>query len=176
MNAKDIFTALRNDKRAAPIFAGVYPSDMLPRDTISYPSAFVVNLDNSRQEGSHWISIFFDRTGSSEVFDSYGKRPLPPNIVQFLRRHTTLGRTRHNAKQLQSFFSTVCGAYAIFYIMHRARGIPMETIVNMFDSKDKGYNDRHVQQFVERRTDKHHPLLDSKFVRDQFARALYNRH
>lgn len=174
MNSKDIYNVLQNDRRTFPVFAGVFPSDLLPMREINYPSAFVVNLDKSSQEGSHWISIFFDSVGKSEVFDSYGAHPLPANILRFLHRHTLKGRTKRNKRQLQSFFSTVCGAYAIFYIMHRVRGTPMDTIVNMFDVKDKGYNDRHVQQFVNKRTNRQHPMIDTTFVREQFARALYN--
>ena len=175
MYSKDIDRALRNDKRTSPVFAGVYPSDMLPMGKITYPSAFVVNLDSSHQKGSHWIAIFFDKSGKSEVFDSYGKRPLPATITTFLRRHTLSGNARHNTTQLQSFFSTVCGAYVIFYIMHRTRGIPMERIIGMFDKKDRGYNDRHVQQFVERHTSRRYPLLDPSLVQEQFARAFYGR-
>ena len=175
MNSKDIDTALRNDKRVSTVFAGVYPSDMLPMDKIRYPSAFVVNYDPSDKEGSHWITIYFSIDGKSEVFNSAGGLPLPSDITRFLRRHTLKGTTKHNVTQLQSFFSTVCGAYCIFYIMHRVRGFSMETIVNMFDKKDKGYNDRHVQQFVEKYTSRRHPLVDINFVREQFARALYDK-
>ena len=173
MNSRDIYNALRNDRRTSPVFSGVFPSDKLPMNKINYPSAFVVNLDKSSQEGSHWIAIYFDHAGRSELFDSYGTHPLPDAILRFLHRHTLEGRTKRNEKQLQSFFSTVCGAYVIFYIMHRVRGTPMDTIVNMFDVKDKGYNDRHVQEFVNKRTNRQHPVIDAKFVRDQFARAFY---
>ena len=173
MNSKDIAAALRHDKRSSSVFSGVYPSDMLPMNEISYPSAYVVNLDESHESGSHWISIFFDKIGNSEVFDSYGNLPLPPAINHFLKRHTK-GETLRNSLQVQSFYSTVCGAYAIFYIMHRVRGFPMETIVNMFDKKDRGYNDRHVQQFVEKYTNRRHPLVDTNFVEEQFARAMYD--
>ena len=176
MNSRDIDAALRNDKRAHTVYAGAYPSDMLPMDEkMNYPSAFVVNLDESEKEGSHWIALYLTSDGRSEVFNSLGNLPLPFSITQFLRHHTLKGNTKHNSTQLQSYFSTVCGAYVIFYIMHRVRGFSMETIVNMFDRKDKGYNDRHVQQFVQKYTARRHPLVDVNFVRDQFARAFYNK-
>ena len=50
----------------------------------------------------------------------------------------------------------------------------METIINMFDKKDRGYNGRQVQQFVEKYTNLRHSFLDINFVEVQFARAMYD--
>lgn len=173
MNSNEINGALRNDSHTRSCFQGVYPSDKLPKESTSYPAAFVANVDRSHEPGSHWIAFYFDEHGDGEFFDPYGMRPLVAAFEKFLQHHTK-GRVKYNDVQLQSLFSTMCGAYVIFYIMHRARGFSMETIVNMFDPRDQVYNDRHIRQFIMKHTNRHYPLFDSSLVSEQLARAYYD--
>lgn len=174
MDAKDIYQILKSDPRASSCFQGVYPSDKLPEGKISYPSAFVANIDKSHEKGSHWIAFFFDKLGEASYFDSYGFYPLLPTFEKFLDRHAK-GKIKYNNTQLQSLFSTTCGAYVIFYIMHRARGFSMESIVNMFDSRDQAYNDRHIHEFIQKHANLNFPIVDIEFITNQISRAYYGK-
>ncbi|MCP4343532.1 MAG: hypothetical protein GY799_32815 [Desulfobulbaceae bacterium] len=55
-------------------FHGVYPSDMIPKLTSVKPYS-IINTDNSKKPGSHWVGVAFDpRDSSYLVYDSYGRK------------------------------------------------------------------------------------------------------
>ena len=142
MNTVQIRQILEADPYTRDVFAGVYPRDRLPR-TIKYPSGHVFNTDT--EEGEHWIAIYVDEHGRGEYFDSYGLPPLHRTFLNFLNAHCT--SWTFNDKQLQELSSKVCGQYCVFFLLHRCRGLSMNTIVNMFGQNLKD-NDVLVYDFV----------------------------
>ena len=53
-------------------FKGVYPSDKIPKLNDLSPYC-IVNVDNSREAGSHWMSIV--KSGNNCIlYDSFGRR------------------------------------------------------------------------------------------------------
>lgn len=58
-------------------FGGVYSADTLPKN-LDPKKYFICNVDDSTQEGSHWVAIF-----DSYIYDSFGRsaREMNPNFV-----------------------------------------------------------------------------------------------
>lgn len=106
-------------------------------------SAIVFNLDNSRQPGSHWVTVFFDNVQKSiEYFDSTGSKPNK-NILEFLRK-------QHNPVYYNTFphqkGNSACGVYAMFYILERLQGKTKED-VNMSRITDAQMNNYRSRLF-----------------------------
>lgn len=65
-------------------FKGVFPSDKIPQ-LDSLKRYAIINLDNSKQPGSHWIAIAYDDSDDSLlVYDSFGRKStkIIPNLNQ----------------------------------------------------------------------------------------------
>ena len=114
-----ILTILKN----SPHFFGCLAEDQTEFTTIqSFPAFFIVNIDSSDKEGSHWIAlgIFQD---SVEIFDTLGFKifkwsSIPCTLLKFL--HRIIGARKLNiSKRIQGPDSILCGYYCIFYVLMR---------------------------------------------------------
>ena len=121
----------------------VYPMDMLP-DVIHYPSIMICNTDPHDEPGQHWIAILFDCHKHGEYFDPYGLNPYPP-FIPFMNQHSTTWI--YNDVCLQSPISETCGEHCLSYLIHRCRGIQMNTYINSLN-KDLLKNDIQVYKFI----------------------------
>ena len=72
---------LRDDKRTAKAFKGVYASDELPART-STNSLFVCNTDPSNRPGTHWTVVYVDDKRKADYFDSFGMAPTVKDIFR----------------------------------------------------------------------------------------------
>ena len=147
MDVQRIEAVVKTDVITSRKFCGVFAEDTLPRKIHSYPCGYIVNTDPISKPGKHWVAFYFQSSHEGEFFDSYGRAPVnySRQFVNFLNRNSSAWNSNH--KELQSLFSTVCGEYCIFYLMHRSRGVSMNTIVNLFSS-DKHLNDEKVYGFI----------------------------
>ena len=162
MNTLQIDRILRGDRFVEPLFRGVYARDIIPPFE---PGAYVVNTDTSKEAGSHWIALYATPT-RVEYFDSYGGDPLP-----ILKRWAKGKKWRSNPVPLQSPLSSVCGQYCIYYLLHRARGISLATMLLDF-GKDVDLNDQMVYDFIDDRYEiKGLKLLDTEGLITQLAKA-----
>jgi hypothetical protein len=126
-------------------FQGVYPIDLLP-STLIKPSIIVINLDKHYMPGSHWVAVCFSDSGYAEYFDSYGLPPYKLEIMAYLQRHSS--SWTFNRHRLQGLTTNVCGHYCCLYALHRARGLPMTSLVIMFQPARYTCNDiRAVRMF-----------------------------
>ncbi len=110
-------------------FHGVYPMDRLPS---RQRGAYVINMDNHDEPGSHWIAVFDD--GSVEYMDSYGQPPFHEQCLKFLGSDYS-----YNTIPLQQQFSNACGFYCIYYLLQRARGFSANHIMSMLARTDSGF-------------------------------------
>lgn len=108
----------------------------------------VVNFDEHSKPGTHWVAIYAPGKSHAMYFDSYGGKEVP-NIAKYLEENF-LFLTRLN-RQLQSFGSSVCGHYAIFFIYFCALKVPYENIYNFLAKTTNP--DKYVRDFVIRRID-----------------------
>ena len=64
-----------------PRFIGVYSRDILP-DKIK-DGAYVVNLDEYSDTGTHWIAIYVNNK-TITYFDSFGIEHIPKEVKKFI--------------------------------------------------------------------------------------------
>lgn len=123
-----------------PHFKGVFPMDRLPLVT-SKPSSFIINLDASYKEGSHWVAIKFDTFGTAFYFDSYGRLP-EGNILTFLERFAPRGYNYSKSKY-QDDYSTSCGYFCILFIL-----LPTNKFLTMFEKCKTEKNEQKLIQLI----------------------------
>ena len=169
MDTREITHILKRDRFTKHYFRGVYACDTLPKEILPRLSALVVNTDPSDQPGQHWVAIYLTRNGVCEYFDSYGKHPNVPQIASFLEKNSQ--RSICNSRRLQGTFSTVCGQYVTFFLLHRCRDLSMAKTMKLFTS-DTPENDLNVNNFI--RT--HFPRIktevyDETFINGQISRG-----
>ena len=71
---------------------------------------YVVNLNNSKQNGSHWCGLYYNKD-KSIYFDSYGYYP-DKEIEKYLNSYD------YSNKQIQDLYSSSCGFYSIAFIIY----------------------------------------------------------
>lgn len=162
MNTEEITSVLKQDRYVSPIFRGVYPINRLPS---SRDGAYVINTAPDSHPGLHWVSVLV-KGDTAEYFDSYGGEPS-----NRLRRWAKKRSWMSNPIPLQSPLTSVCGQYCIYYLLHRARGIALNTMLMDFGA-DVDDNDKLVYDFVEDRFDLNHlTVVDTENIISQLAKT-----
>lgn len=163
MNTHQIAHVLRTDPFCKSYFQGVHAVDLLETLEPRYPCALVVNTDQSHLPGTHWVAIFMNTSHEGEYFDSYGLPPsMHPDIARFLEYRSV--SYQYNRHSLQGLWSTVCGQYVLFYLLHRCRGYSMDEITSWF-TPHTGTNDMHVHEFMENHFPcVKEPIYDASFI------------
>ena len=130
------------------IFYGVFSSDNieLPK---TFPSACIVNTDDSKSIGQHWICLVFPTRNSVEYFDSYGLSYFCfPHFYTLIRNRFDAENIKFSEHSLQSRNSSSCGCHCIFFLNKRiVDNYSFEHIVNNIYRKDKCFNDCMVVGF-----------------------------
>lgn len=162
MNSREIFCLLKSDGVLKKIFLGVFPSDMLPTKVSHYPAALVINLDPHDQPGSHWVAVYLDSQGKIDYFDSYGRKPNLENIEKFISN----AKYKHNSTPVQRLLTATCGQFCIYFLIWRARGVPMEQIIT---SLLHG-GDEYVTGFVNGMFRTNTLVYDEKYLINQIAK------
>lgn len=117
---------------------GIFMRDTLPN--VLRPGGYIVNSDVSSGSGQHWLALWITENEPAEFVDSFGRGPgyykltIPSPVVT-------------NRRQLQSDDAVSCGAYCVYFLFHRCRGLSMKDILNSF-GKDTRANDSLVTKFV----------------------------
>jgi len=140
MNGLDIERVLR--RHCHPEFLGIFARDNLPVIR-RRPVLLVVNTDNSKKSGSHWVAMFID-SNNGEFFDSLGQQPLV-DFASFMNRYCS--HWTYSDMQIQSISSYFCGHYVIYFCIQRKRGIDMQKILRIF-TNDTGFNDMVIHRIV----------------------------
>ena len=172
MNSKEIYNAALSDNFVKDYgFLGVYALDKVPvRAITSYPYTVIINTDDSTQPGSHWVAIHKDIMQRGYYFDSFG---FPPKLDDLLATMDSCADWTYNSFRLQSYASTVCGQYCLFFVTHIARGYDMEHIVHVLNQdSDKMVNDAMVNQYIKDKFDFNSlPIIDYPFLLSQTAKV-----
>ncbi len=116
-------------------FLGVVSSDRVNRldPDKEKDSAFIMNLDEHDEPGSHWIAVYISpvKSKSIEYYDSFGEEP----DMGFLRQIKKvidkmdldyLLKLKVNRIKKQAETSSECGYYAMNFIMDRFKGLPFD--------------------------------------------------
>lgn len=99
--------------RGVDHFGGIFPLNRLPL-VFKKPRLFIINLDPSYQQGTHWVAVHFDRLGYAYYFDSFG-RPPAGQILTFLERFAPRGY-QYSKDKIQDDNSTSCGYFCVLFV------------------------------------------------------------
>jgi hypothetical protein len=130
-------------------YLGVYPIDQARKLPKIYPSCFIINTDPSTKPGKHWIGIIRFNKTTGYYFDSAGLSPeTRSGMLPILR---TCSAWIFNRKTLQSLFTTTCGQYCCFFLLHAARGYTMDAITYLLDGRSPSENDIFIFTYIQQR-------------------------
>ena len=94
-----------------PRINGIYSRDNLPENKKKENGAYVINLDEYADVGTHWIALFCNR---SEIvyFDSFGVEDVPEETKKFVGNKIIIG----NIFLVRANNSVICGYFCIGFI------------------------------------------------------------
>ena len=98
--------------------------------------AYVINLDEYADVGTHWIALFCNRN-EIVYFDSFGVEHVPEEIKEFVGNKNIIA----NIFQVQANNSVMCGYFCIGFIDFILAGKKLTDFTNMFFPYDFKKND-----------------------------------
>ena len=135
MDTQEIDRVLRSDPHASQFYAGTFALDEFPS---SIPSGriYIINLDDSNQEGSHWVQVgTLDAVIS--YFDSFG-RPPPHEILKILADNGEI--VLYSDLPIQSPLSQACGYHVLAVSLLQARGYTLlEILTDCYHAQEETY-------------------------------------
>ena len=120
--------------------------------------AYVINLDEYENTGTHWISLFV-KPKYAAYSDSFGVEHIPKEINKFIRskelRSKELGFAvgsavnndiKGNIFRIQAYDSIMCGYFCIEFINFMLKGKTLLDYTNLFAPNDFKKNDRVIKR------------------------------
>ena len=103
-----------------PHFRGVFMRDTLPK-RIRKNERGIINLDSSKNQGSHWISYArVQKTKNSKpivyYFDSFGDLKPTSEMVKYFKSNGKDVDIKYNHKQYQSYGTSNCGQLCLKFL------------------------------------------------------------
>lgn len=144
MDTTELVHVLKDNKCTQKWFKGCFAADKLPK-RFKKPALFVVNTQEARFSGEHWVTIYVGEDGKCEFFDSLGSPPLVPDHINFIKTHCTKTCV-YNNKPVQGPFSSNCGKFASSYLLFKSRRKSMLYFLKLFSSTDHMLNDRIIEE------------------------------
>ena len=117
-----------------PRFNGVFSTDNLPN--IRKNGAYVINLDESRDIGTHWVALYaINKTAA--YFDCFGVERIPKEIMKFIANKNIIT----NILRIQAYDSIRCGYFCIGFINFVFNDNILTDFTNLFLPNDFRRND-----------------------------------
>ena len=131
-----------------PRFNGVYSRNNLPNNIKK--GAYVINLDEYENTGTHWVSLFVKpkyttESSSSErtvYFDSFGVEHIPKEINKFIGNSDI----KSNIFRIQAYNSIMCGYFCIEFINYVLKGKTLLDYTNLFSPDNFKKNDQVIKR------------------------------
>ena len=89
--------------------------DELKKNKANSNECMVINIDDSRNEGTHWTCLFI-KNGLSYYFDSYGFEPTLE-----VKEHCK-GSRFYSSFPIQKMNEVICGHYCIYFLYKLSPG------------------------------------------------------
>ena len=92
-------------------FNGVYSRDNLPKRSSAEikDGAYIINLDEYSDIGTHWVALYVGRTNNVTYFDSFGVEHIPKTKT-FIHRPLSV---KTNISRIPVYDSIMCGYFCI---------------------------------------------------------------
>ena len=110
-------------------FHGVFSRNNLPKKIKD--GAYVINLDEYADVGTHWIALFCNRN-EIVYFDSFGVEHVPEEIKEFVRNKNIIA----NIFRVQANDSVMCSYFCIGFIDFMLAGTKLTDFTNIFSPHD----------------------------------------
>ena len=108
-----------------PRFNGVYSRDNLPKIK---DGAYVINLDEYSDIGTHWVALWVNNSNNVTYFDSFGVEHIPKEIKKFIRNWSI----KTNIFRIHAYDSIICGYFCIEFIDFMLAGKTLTDFTNLF--------------------------------------------
>ena len=95
-------------------FLGCYSPTQLPKILPSPRKYLIINTISSKIKLGHWTVIYFKSKTQVFYFNSFGGKLMNENIKKFLASRYKF--VYYNQSQIQSFKSTNCAFFCIYFI------------------------------------------------------------
>ena len=118
-----------------PRFNGVFSRDNIPNNNIKN-GAYVINLDEYRDIGTHWIALYVNNKAAT-CFGSFGVEHIPIEIMKFITRKKIIT----NIYRIQAYDSIMCSYFCIGFINFMFNGKSLTDYTNLFSPNDLKKND-----------------------------------
>ena len=112
-----------------PRFNGVYSRNNQAKKIED--GAYVINLDEYADVGTHWIALFCNRK-EIVYFDSFGVEHIPEEIKEFIGNKNI----KANIFRVQANDSVMCGYFCIGFIDFMLAGKKLTDFTNFFSPHD----------------------------------------
>ena len=122
-----------------PRFNGVYSRNNLPSKIKK--EAYVINLDEYENTGTHWISLFV-KANEVIYFDSFGREHIPKEINKFINSNNI----ESNIFRIQAYDSIMCGYFCIEFINYMLKGKKLLDYTNLFSPNVFKENDQVIKR------------------------------
>ena len=92
-------------------FRGVFMRNTLPPNGPLYNESAIINLDDSRGPGTHWVA--YKKNGKNVIyFDSFGDLQPPMDLMQYWN----VEKIKYNYQRYQIFNSFICGHLCLKFL------------------------------------------------------------
>ena len=123
-----------------PRFNGVFSRNNLPKKIKD--GAYVINLDEYADVGTHWIALFCKRN-EIVYFNNFGVEHVPEEIKKFIGNKNT----KANIFRVQTCHSVMCGYFCIGFIDFMLAGKTLTDYTNLFSPHDFKKNDNIILSY-----------------------------
>ena len=123
-----------------PRFNGVFSKDNLPKRVKD--GAYVTNLDEYKDIGTHWIALFCNRN-ETIYFNSFGVEHVAEEIKKFIGNKNI----KANIFRVQANNSVMCGYFCIGFIDFMLAGKKLTDFTTLFSPHDFDKNDKIILRY-----------------------------
>ena len=118
-----------------PKFNGVYSKNNLPKIK---DGGYVVNPDEYKSIGTHWIALYVNGNNNAIYFDSFRVEHIPKEIKKFIGNKNIIT----NIYGIQAYDSIIFGYFCIGFIDFMLKGKSLLDYTNLFSPNEYEKNDK----------------------------------
>ena len=122
-------------------FQGVCSRDNLPK---LKKGAYVINLDHSKNTGTHWVVIFVKKD-EMIYFDSFGVEYIPKEIMEKIGNKNI----KTSIFRIQDNNSIMCGYFCILFIEYLLNNKTLTDFINLFNPWNFKKNDQIIKRYFQ---------------------------
>ena len=127
-----------------PRFNGIFSRDSLFNKIKD--GAYVINLDEYEDIGTHWIALFCNRN-EIVYFDSFDVEHIPKEIKEFIEKLPKNRNIKANVFRIQENNSIMWGYFSIGFIHFMLVGKKLTDYTDLFSPYDFKKNDNIISSY-----------------------------